>query len=67
MTDLGRIASYYYCSHETMSTYNSLLKPSLTEIELLRVFSRSMEFKVRSSNISFIAFPMFSCVAHGST
>lgn len=46
VTDLGRIASYYYCTHETMSNYNSLLKPTLTEIELLRVFSRSGEFKV---------------------
>ena len=45
VTDLGRIASYYYCTHESMSTYNSLLKPTLTEIELLRVFSRSSEFK----------------------
>ena len=47
VTDLGRIASYYYCTHETMSNYNALLKPTLTEIELLRVFSRSSEFKVR--------------------
>ena len=45
VTDLGRIASHYYCSHETMTTYNQLLKPTLTEIELLRVFSRSAEFK----------------------
>lgn len=45
VTDLGRIASYYYCTYETMATYNSLLKPNLTEIELLRVFARSEEFK----------------------
>jgi pre-mRNA-splicing helicase BRR2 len=45
VTDLGRIASYYYCTHGTMNTYNSLLKPTLTEIELLRVFSRSDEFR----------------------
>lgn len=45
VTDLGRIASYYYCTHETMSAFNSLLKPTLTEIELLRVFSRATEFK----------------------
>eukprot|EP00053_Salpingoeca_punica_P020082 m.207381 g.207381 ORF g.207381 m.207381 type:complete len:2142 (+) comp17788_c0_seq1:161-6586(+) len=44
-TDLGRIASHYYCTNETMATYNTLLKPSMTEIELLRVFSRSSEFK----------------------
>jgi len=45
VTDLGRIASHYYCTHETMTTYANLLKPTLTEIELLRVFSMSSEFK----------------------
>jgi pre-mRNA-splicing helicase BRR2 len=45
VTDLGRIASHYYCSHETMSRYNRLLKPTLTEIELIRVFAQSDEFK----------------------
>ena len=45
VTDLGRIASHYYCTHETMATYNSLLKPTLSEIELFRVFSLSAEFK----------------------
>lgn len=45
VTELGRIASHYYCTHETMSTYNQLLKPMLSEIELFRVFSLSSEFK----------------------
>lgn len=44
-TELGRIASHYYCTHETMSTYNQLLKRTLSEIELFRVFSQSGEFK----------------------
>ncbi|XP_065175302.1 U5 small nuclear ribonucleoprotein 200 kDa helicase-like [Sycon ciliatum] len=44
-TDLGRIASHFYCTVETMSTYNSLLKPTLSQIELVRVFSLSSEFK----------------------
>lgn len=44
-TELGRIASHYYCTHETMSTYNQLLKRTLSEIELFRVFSLSGEFK----------------------
>ncbi|GBP32714.1 Putative U5 small nuclear ribonucleoprotein 200 kDa helicase [Eumeta japonica] len=44
-TELGRIASHYYCTHETMMTYNQLLKPTLGEIELFRVFSLSSEFK----------------------
>nr|CAI5865606.1 unnamed protein product [Callosobruchus analis] len=45
VTELGRIASHYYCTHETMHTYNQLLKPMLSEIELFRVFSLSGEFK----------------------
>lgn len=45
VTELGRIASHYYCTHETMSTYNQLLKPMLSEIELFRVFSLSSEFR----------------------
>ncbi|UYV81297.1 SNRNP200 [Cordylochernes scorpioides] len=45
VTELGRISSHYYCTHDTMSTYNQLLKPTLSEIELFRVFSLSGEFK----------------------
>jgi pre-mRNA-splicing helicase BRR2 len=45
VTELGRIASHYYCTYETMQTYNQLLKPTLTEIELFRVFSLSGEFR----------------------
>lgn len=44
-TELGRIASHYYCTHQTISTYNQLLKPTLSEIELFRVFSLSGEFR----------------------
>lgn len=44
-TDLGRIASHFYCTFDTINTFNSLLKPTLTEIELLRIFSRATEFK----------------------
>lgn len=44
-TELGRIASHYYCSTETISIYNQFLKPTLSEIELFRVFSLSSEFK----------------------
>ena len=44
-TELGRIASHYYLTNETIATYNQLLKPTLSEIELFRVFSLSSEFK----------------------
>lgn len=46
VTELGRISSYFYCTHESMQTYNQLLKPTLSEIELFRVFSLSSEFKL---------------------
>ncbi|KAL7981319.1 hypothetical protein Chor_002215 [Crotalus horridus] len=45
VTELGRIASHYYITNETIQTYNQLLKPTLSEIELFRVFSLSSEFK----------------------
>lgn len=45
VTDLGRIASYYYISHGTISTYNEHLKPTMGDIELCRLFSLSEEFK----------------------
>ena len=44
-TEMARIASHFYCTHESMATYNQLLKPNLSEIELFRVFSLSSEFK----------------------
>uniref|UniRef100_A0A7E4UNZ2 U5 small nuclear ribonucleoprotein 200 kDa helicase n=1 Tax=Panagrellus redivivus TaxID=6233 RepID=A0A7E4UNZ2_PANRE len=44
-TELGRIASHYYCTFESMETYNKLLKETATEIDLFRIFSMSSEFK----------------------
>lgn len=44
-TELGRIASHYYITHGSMETYNNLIQPSITNIELFRVFSLSAEFK----------------------
>lgn len=45
VTDLGRIASYYYITHGSISTYNQYLKPTMGDIELCRLFSLSEEFK----------------------
>ncbi|XP_059634391.1 DExH-box ATP-dependent RNA helicase DExH12-like [Cornus florida] len=45
VTDLGRIASFYYITHGTISTYNEHLKPTMGDIELCRLFSLSEEFK----------------------
>ncbi|CAL5363407.1 unnamed protein product [Camellia sinensis] len=45
VTDLGRIASYYYITHGTISTYNEHLKPTMGHIKLYQLFSLSQEFK----------------------
>lgn len=42
---MGRIASHFYITHNSIQTYNQLLKPTLSEIELFRVFSLSSEFR----------------------
>ncbi|KAF2155922.1 Sec63-domain-containing protein [Myriangium duriaei CBS 260.36] len=44
-TDLGRIASHYYITHNSMLTYNQHIQPSMSIIELFRVFALSEEFK----------------------
>ena len=44
-TELGRIASHYYISHNSMLTYAQHLQPSITTIELFRIFALSDEFK----------------------
>ncbi len=45
VTDLGRVASHFYVSHTTIATYNEHLKPTMSDIELFRLFSLSDEFK----------------------
>eukprot|EP00897_Mesotaenium_endlicherianum_P008156 jgi/Mesen1/7369/ME000381S06604 len=45
VTDLGRIASFYYIGHASMATYNEHLKPTVGDIELCRLFSLSEEFR----------------------
>lgn len=44
-TDLGRVASHYYITHNSMLTYNLHIQPSVSPIELFRVFALSDEFK----------------------
>ena len=45
VTTLGRVASHYYVSHESMSIFDENLKPTMTDIEVFRLFSLSGEFK----------------------
>jgi len=44
-TELGRIASHYYISHNSMATYNQHLQPGIGAIEMFRIFALSEEFK----------------------
>jgi pre-mRNA-splicing helicase BRR2 len=44
-TTLGRVASFYYVTHETVHTFNGSLKPSMNDIEIFRMFSLSGEFQ----------------------
>ncbi|KAL2262858.1 hypothetical protein VTK26DRAFT_9245 [Humicola hyalothermophila] len=44
-TELGRVASHYYITHGSMDTYNKLIQPAMTDVELFRVFAQSAEFK----------------------
>lgn len=44
-TELGRIASHYYITHNSMLTYNHHLQPMINTIELFRIFALSEEFK----------------------
>ncbi|KAH0834659.1 putative RNA helicase [Lanmaoa asiatica] len=45
-TELGRIASHYYVTHHSMATYNQHLRPTMSTLELFRVFALSNEFKL---------------------
>mmetsp|Transcript_35927 Transcript_35927/g.58074 ORF Transcript_35927/g.58074 Transcript_35927/m.58074 type:complete len:2158 (+) Transcript_35927:72-6545(+) len=44
-TDLGRVASHYYITYPSVSTFNEHLKPNMGDIEIFRLFSLSNEFK----------------------
>ncbi|EKX54104.1 hypothetical protein GUITHDRAFT_160810 [Guillardia theta CCMP2712] len=44
-TDLGRVASYFYVSYNSIATFNDHLKPTVSDIEILRIFSLAGEFK----------------------
>lgn len=45
-TELGRIASHYYVTYNSMMVYNKHLRPTMSMLELFRVFSLSGEFKL---------------------
>ena len=41
---LGRVASGYYVTHESMAVYNQFLRPQMSDVEVFRLFSLSGEF-----------------------
>ena len=55
-TELGRIASHYYVTYNSMATYNQHLRPTMTTLELFRVFALSNEFKLLPVCLFFISF-----------
>ncbi|KAF8415524.1 hypothetical protein L210DRAFT_3398038 [Boletus edulis BED1] len=55
-TELGRIASHYYVTHNSMATYYQHLRPIMSTLELFRVFALSNEFKLLPVSI-----PQNSC------
>lgn len=57
-TALGRIASHYYITHSTLATFNEHLKPSMGDIELLRLFALADEFKYMVVRV-FVAYLVF--------
>lgn len=44
-TPLGRVASHYYIRYPSIAVYNEHLRPSFSDVELLRLFSLSHEFR----------------------
>ncbi|KAK7461038.1 Pre-mRNA-splicing helicase BRR2 [Stygiomarasmius scandens] len=45
-TELGRIASHYYVTYNSMMVYNQHLRSTMSTLELFRVFALSNEFKL---------------------
>jgi activating signal cointegrator complex subunit 3 len=53
-TDLGRLASHYYITYETVMLFNSAFLPAMTEADLISLVSSSKEFenlKIRDEEI----------------
>ena len=45
-TELGKIASHYYVTYNSMMVYTKHLKPTMSMLELFKVFALSNEFKL---------------------
>lgn len=69
-TDVGRVASLYYIHHRSVDTYNSMLKPHMSDEEVITLISNSREFsqlKIRDEEmgeLTKIMHKYVSCVCH---
>ena len=57
-TELGRIASHYYVTYNSMATYNQHLRSTMSTLELFRVFALSNEFKLLPASYG-VKFPCY--------
>ena len=54
-TDLGRVASHFYLKHETVETFNRLMKPYMPDGDIINLICHAEEFnamKVRDEEIN---------------
>ncbi|KAJ2079560.1 Pre-mRNA splicing [Coemansia sp. RSA 988] len=45
-TELGRVAAHYYISHRSMAAYQQGLRADASDMDMLRVFAQSDEFRL---------------------
>ncbi|GAB0096726.1 activating signal cointegrator 1 complex subunit 3 [Sergentomyia squamirostris] len=45
ITDLGRTASHFYVKYDTVEVFNEMMRPLLTEAEILEMMSHAQEFQ----------------------
>ena len=66
-TVLGRIASHYYITHNSMMVYDRHPTPTMSTLELFCVFALSNEFKLLRASISFQCIGIPLILSSGST
>eukprot|EP00887_Chlorella_sp_A99_P000213 scaffold13.g213.t1 len=45
VTELGRVASHFYIRHDSINVFNEMLKPHMSEADVLAMIARSSEFE----------------------
>ena len=44
ITDLGRTASHFYIKHATVEVFNEIMKPVMSDAEIMAMLAMSQEF-----------------------